>query len=85
MEKIAYKDSRILFLTAYGDGARFRAAGKWFTHRTSLTWFARWAARRGWRRGAAVEGVKRSLSPPTDILRQLVRDDSLKLEEAPRA
>jgi len=82
MRKIAYKDARNLFLTAWGDSARFRAAGKWFTHRTSLTRFAKWAARRGWRRGTAVEGVKRSISPPTGVLRQSVRDYSLKLGES---
>jgi hypothetical protein len=82
MRKIAYKDARNLFLTAYRYGARFRAAGKWFTHRTSLTWFAKWTARRSWRRGAAVEGVRRSISPPIDILRQLVRDYSQKLGES---
>jgi hypothetical protein len=81
MGKIAYKDASILFLTACGDGARFRAAGKWFTHRTSLTWFAGVAAGRSWRRGAAIEGVKRSISPPRGFLRQLVWDYSLKLEE----
>jgi len=79
MRKIAHKDARNLFLTACGYSARFRAAGKWFTHRTSLTWFAKWAARQGWRRGAAVAGVKRSITPPIGILRQLVRDYSLKL------
>ena len=82
MRKIAYKDARNLFLTARGYGARFRAAGKWFTHRTSLTWFAKWAARRGWRRGAAIEGVKRSITPPISVLRQLVRGYSLKLKES---
>ena len=82
MRKIACKDARNLFLTACGYGARFRAAGKWFTHRTSLTWFAKWAAWQGWRRGAAVEGVKRSITPPISILRQLVRGYSLKLKES---
>jgi len=58
MRKIAYEDARNLFLTACGYGARFRPVAKWFTHRTSLTWFADGAAGRSWRRGAAVEGVK---------------------------
>src|SRR5580704_12209275 len=53
MRKIAYEDARNLFLTACGYGARFRAAAKWFTHRTSLTRFAEGAAGRSWRRGAA--------------------------------
>jgi hypothetical protein len=80
MRKIAYKDARNLFLTVSRYGARFRPAAKWFTHRTSLTRFAKWPARRSWRRSAAVEGVKRSTTQPINILRRLVRDDSLKPE-----
>src|SRR5437899_4333127 len=78
IRKIAYTDARNLFLTARGYGARFRAAAKWFTHRTSLTRFAGPTARRSWRRGAAKAGVIRGKPPPRSFLRYLVREYSLK-------
>src|ERR1700675_1747792 len=67
MRKVASEDARNLFLTAYGDGARFRPAAKWFTHRTSLTQFAGPTAGRRWGRSAAMAGVTRDSSPPTNF------------------
>jgi len=64
MRKIANEDARNLFLTACGDGARFRPAAKWFTHRTSLAWFAGPTAERSWGRRAAMAGVNRGNTLP---------------------
>jgi hypothetical protein len=81
-EEMNLSAAEILVLTAWREDARFRAA-KWFTHRTSLTRFAKVAALRGWKHCAA-ERVERSNSPPIGNLRQLVRDCSLKPEKASR-
>jgi hypothetical protein len=78
MGKIASEEGRNLFLTASRYGARFRPAAKWFTHRTSLAWLAKWTAERSWGRSAAMAGVTAAFRHRRVFLRQLVRDYSLK-------
>src|SRR5215468_5358632 len=56
------KAAAIRALTAFPEDARFRAAAKWFAHRTSLTRFLDLTALRAWKRFAA-RCVERSLSP----------------------
>lgn len=77
MQKIASENSRNLFLTARKCGANFRAAAKWFTHRTSLTRFVGQTAGRSWRAALRGRGCSQMLAA-NSFLRQLVRDYSLK-------
>ena len=60
--RLASKAAAIRALTAFSEDARFRAAAKWFAHRTSLARFFDSTALRAWKRLAA-RRVERSLSP----------------------